>query len=34
VYAQYEPGRNDGAVPGGPVTGFRIYAEPNARAGR
>jgi hypothetical protein len=34
VYAQFEPGRTDAAVPGGPVTGFRIYAEPNTRPGR
>jgi hypothetical protein len=34
VYAQYEPGRTDRAVPGGPVTGFRIYGDPNPRPGR
>jgi hypothetical protein len=28
VFAQYTPGQTDGAVQG-PVTGFRIYADPN-----
>jgi hypothetical protein len=29
VYAHYTPGQTDPAVPGGPATGIRIYADPN-----
>jgi hypothetical protein len=28
VYAQYVPGQTDAAVPDGPVSGVRIYADP------
>ena len=33
VIAAYNPGQTDGAVQGGPVTGFRIYADPNPGRG-
>jgi hypothetical protein len=34
VYAQYLPGQTDQNVPGGPVTGVQVYAEPNPTANR